>query len=551
MSIDRRVLLRTLAAAPVAWQLASVDRLADLGRRASGPATPEAALDGLTDWLTDLPVLGESAGRVLSEVVALVAPVALVAVRAPAGADVAVRLERDGGDLGDWHGLELLGEEGEGPEGAEADAAGDGWERMSRPLWARGATGVQVSVADAALDDVDVVLVPPDEDDEARVETAALAPAPRRRGPSPLDEPEVLPTVGGLSIVSRGDWGANESWRGDPSYASRVNHGLVHHTVNGNGYSRSEGPALVRSIYRYHTQTLGWNDIGYNVLVDRYGRIYEGRFGGLDRPVIGAHASGANAGSFGVALIGDFRSAGVPRAARDALLELLAAMFELHGIDPDASVTANGRRVSTLAGHGDVGSTTCPGSRARELFPGYRRQLRNRVNVRFTDISGHPHEEAIEQLRRAGVTSGYPDGTYRPDEPVDRGQMATFLTRAARLPPGEGTGFGDVPRRHPHHDGIASVATAGIAVGYDDGTYRPSREVTRAQMATFLARALDLSDRIGLSFVDVLPNHPHWGAIEAVARAGVAEGYGDRRFRPERSVTRGQMAAFLVRAFLS
>jgi hypothetical protein len=542
-----------MAVAPVAWQLASVDRLAGLGRRM--PWSSSSSLSGVDDRLRDLPLLGERDGWLYSERVALTLPASLVAVQAPPGTRVTVRLGSLTGELGSWHRLPLLGDEGEGPDGDEADAAGDGWERMSQPLWASGATALQVAVAGAGLEDVEVVLVGQDTGDvadAAAIETASMTTTrPRWRRPEDFDEPEVLPTVGGLRIISRREWGANESWRGQPSYARQVRHGLVHHTVNGNGYSRADGPALVRSIYRYHTQTLGWKDIGYNVLVDRYGRIYEGRFGGLDRPVIGSHARGANTGSFGVALIGDFRSAAVPQAARNALLELLVAMFELHGIDPRAAVTANSRRVSTLAGHGDVGSTTCPGGQVRNLFPGFRDQLRRRVNVRFRDIAGHPHEAAIERLRRAGVTSGYPDGTFRPDAAVDRGQMATFITRAARLPPGRGTGFRDVPRRHPHHDGIQSVATAGIAEGHPDGTFRPSRDVTRAQMAAFLARALGLRDRVGLTFNDVLPNHPHWGAIEAVAHAGVANGYGNRRFRPERAVTRGEMAAFLVRAFLS
>jgi hypothetical protein len=565
MSIDRRAVLRTLAAAPVAWQLASVDRLADLGGHLTGLAgapgsTAAPALRGAIDRLRDLPVLGHHAGRVFSERLRLPSPTSLVAVQAPPGTDVAVRLGRDTGPLGEWHRLPLLGDDGEGPDGPEADEAGDAWRRMSRPLWAGGAKALQLSVAGRVLDDVEVVLVPDEgpavgdgEVAAATTRPVAMADAevPDWRRSSDLAEPDVLPTVGGLRIVSRRDWGADESWRGSPSYASRVRHGIVHHTVNGNGYRRSEAPALVRSIYRYHTQTLGWKDIGYNVLVDRYGVIYEGRFGGLDRPVIGAHASGANAGSFGVALIGDFRSSGVPQAARNALLELLVAMFELHGIDPSATVVANGRRVSTLAGHGDVGSTACPGNQARALFPGYRDQLRRRVNQGFRDIQGHPHQRSIERLHRAGVTSGFPDGTFRPDASVDRGQMATFLTRAARLRPGGGTSFRDVTRRHPHHDGIAAVVAAGIAQGYADGTFRPSRPVTRAQMATFLARALELRDRLGLTFLDVLPTHPHHGGVEAVAHAGIANGYGNRRFRPERAVTRGEMAAFLVRAFYS
>jgi hypothetical protein len=556
MPIDRRTLVRGLAAAPVTWQLASMDRLAGWGDRLSSPGRRAAGTAGLGDLLerlTDLPVLERRDGRTFSEHLPITTPATLLAVKAPPGTDVAVRLASATEPFGEWERLHLLGDEEEGPDGEEAEDAGDGWQSWSRLLWAGWASLLQVSVAGDDLHDIEVLLIRDEGDasaDAAMVAASVTRPTtPGWRPPSELAEPDVLPTVGGLRIVSRREWGANESWRGSPSYASSVRHALVHHTVNGNSYSASQAPGIVRSIYRYHTQTQGWKDIGYNALIDRYGVIYEGRYGGLDRPVIGAHAAGANAGSFGVALIGDFRSAGVPSAARNALLELLAAIFELHGIDPRAAVTANGRRVSTLAGHGDVGSTTCPGSSIRTLFPGLRSDLERRVNRGFSDISGHPHEANIKRLHGAGVTSGYPDGTFRPDSPVDRGQMATFLTRAAKLPPGGGTDFRDVTRRHPHHDGIAAVVAAGIADGYPDGTYRPFRDVTRGQMATFLSRALKLPERLALTFLDVLPTHPHWRGVESAAHAGVARGYEDGMFRPERAVTRGQMATFLVRAF--
>jgi hypothetical protein len=555
MPIDRRTVVRSLAVAPLTWQLASVDRLAGLGQRLpglGGPGAGPAVLDELVDRLTDLPVLERRDGRTYSEALTIDGTATLLAVKAPAGTDVAVRLASLTDPFGVWHRLHLLGAEGEGPDGQEALDAGDEWERWSRLLWAGWATRLQVSVAGDSLDGIEVQLLRDEgQDGDAEiVATGVTRPStPGWRGAGELAEPDVLPTVGGLRIVSRREWGANESWRGSPSYASSVRHALVHHTVNGNNYSRSQAPGIVRSIYRYHTQTQGWKDIGYNALIDRYGVIYEGRYGGLDRPVIGAHASGANAGSFGVALIGDFRSGAVPSAARTALLELLAAIFDLHNIDPRATVTANGRRVSTLAGHGDVGSTSCPGSQIRTLFPGLRSDLERRTNRGFSDIAGHPHQKSIERLHRAGVTSGYPDGTFRPDSTVDRGQMATFITRAAKLSPGSGTDFRDVTRRHPHYAGIAAVVAAGIADGYPDGTYRPSRDVTRAQMATFLARALKLPDRLALTFIDVLPTHPHWRGVESAAHAGIAKGYDDGTFRPERAVTRGQMATFLVRAF--
>lgn len=164
----------------------------------------------------------------------------------------------------------------------------------------------------------------------------------------------------------------------------------------------------------------------------------------------------------------------------------------------------------------------------------------------FSDIAGHTHEQAILAVAAAGIATGYPDGTFRPQQAVTRGQMAAFLTRGLELPPGPGGAFPDAVG-HAHEEAIAAVATAGIATGYADGTYRPQRAVTRDQMAAFLARGLDLPESGTHSFTDVAGN-PHEPAIAAVTQAGIANGYPDGTYRPRHVVTRGQMAAFLARA---
>ena len=85
--------------------------------------------------------------------------------------------------------------------------------------------------------------------------------------------------------------------------------GFVHHTVNANDYTAEQVPAIIRGIYAYHTQSRGWSDIGYNFLVDRFGRIWEGRYGGVDRPVVGAHTLNYNEESFAMSAIGNFETA--------------------------------------------------------------------------------------------------------------------------------------------------------------------------------------------------------------------------------------------------
>ena len=95
---------------------------------------------------------------------------------------------------------------------------------------------------------------------------------------------------------------------GTPAYADNVHVAIVHHTAGSNSYTAGQSAAIVRAIEIYHVKGNGWNDIGYNFLVDKYGQIFEGRYGGMTRAVIGAHAMGFNAGSTGVALIGNYSS---------------------------------------------------------------------------------------------------------------------------------------------------------------------------------------------------------------------------------------------------
>src|SRR5258705_92285 len=126
-----------------------------------------------------------------------------------------------------------------------------------------------------------------------------------------------VPLHGSPPLIGREAWGANEAIRrAPPSYAPSVQFGLVHHTAGSNSYTASQSAAIVRGIEVYHVKGNGWNDIGYNFLVDKYGQVFEGRYGGVDKNVIGAHAEGFNTGSAGVAVLGTYGSAAPPAGAR-------------------------------------------------------------------------------------------------------------------------------------------------------------------------------------------------------------------------------------------
>jgi hypothetical protein len=190
-------------------------------------------------------------------------------------------------------------------------------------------------------------------------------------------------------IVSRSGWDANEEIvRAKPSYAPTLKLAIVHHTAGTNNYTRAQAAAIVRGIEVYHVQGNGWNDIGYNFLVDRFGTVYEGRAGGMTRNVIGAHAEGFNTGSVGIALIGNFTSASPTAAQQAALVKLLAWRLDVAHVDPLSTVTLASRgnakypagkvvKLRAISGHRDTGPSECPGNAVYALLPSLAKRVSN------------------------------------------------------------------------------------------------------------------------------------------------------------------------------
>ncbi|WP_367125234.1 N-acetylmuramoyl-L-alanine amidase [Streptomyces phytohabitans] len=175
-------------------------------------------------------------------------------------------------------------------------------------------------------------------------------------------------------IVTRSGWGADERLREKNfAYGKTVRMAFVHHTAMGNDYSCSQSPSIIRSIYRYHVKSSGWRDIGYNFLVDKCGKIYEGRAGGVTEPVQGAHTYGFNGNTMGVAVLGSFGSSQPSKQALDGVAKLTAWKLGLYGADVRGKTTmtsgggkyAKGKRVrmNTVSGHRDGFNTECPGAR--------------------------------------------------------------------------------------------------------------------------------------------------------------------------------------------
>ena len=215
-----------------------------------------------------------------------------------------------------------------------------------------------------------------------------------------VSEPDPAPTAaartgdgGKPDIVSRRQWGANQSCepRRGPDYG-RVKAAAVHHTVSATNYSESEARGLVLGICHFHRNTNGWDDIGYNALVDRFGNIYEGRDGGLSRAVVGAQAQGVNAQTTGVAVVGTHTSTPISRAAMRGVSRWLAWKLPEHGRDGKGRarlVSAGGEtsrysegtrfKVREIFGHRATNTTSCPGDALYRQLPRLREKVQRRI----------------------------------------------------------------------------------------------------------------------------------------------------------------------------
>jgi flagellar hook assembly protein FlgD len=370
---------------------------------------------------------------------------------------VQVRTSLDGTLWGDWYSapLELTAE----VDGAEPQA-------FTEPLWTGAARYVQIAARQAggrqaapvALRGVKVVALNSTEDADPGATLLGVV----RRTAAAVAGLELVSPVGAMTtkpaIVTRAEWGADESYRtGSPSFAP-VKAVFVHHTASGNDYTRAEAPAIVRAVYAYHTRSLHWSDVGYNFLVDRYGTVYEGRYGGVTKGAIGAQTLGFNTGSIGVSVIGDFTNVTPPGAAVSALERLLAWKLDVHHVDPEGTATlvcgygekyATGQSVSfpVIAGHRDANYTGCPG-KIYGLLPAIRKAVAamGQPKIYGFDVAG---------------TSFSPNG----DGVLDKAEVAFVVSEAAAWSIVISDQSGVVVRRMSGQ-GSAVAATWG---GKDDG----------------------------------------------------------------------------------
>jgi hypothetical protein len=267
-----------------------------------------------------------------------------------------------------WRRVSLLHDRPDEDDAAETVSRGG-----SELVWIGRADGVQVRGAGSRVRGLRLLLMQPWRQ-------------PGDDAPEPLARASAAVSVPKPYIRGRRQWHADESWRdGSPRYNRTIQQVHVHHTANSNDYRREDVPALLRGIYRYHTRYMGWSDVGYNFLVDRFGRIWTGRAGGAGRPVRGAHTLGFNATSTGISVIGNFETARPSSAVLDAIAKIAAWKLGPYGRDPEGLVRVYsegsdkyrvGRTVTlpVIDGHRNTNDTACPGDHLYHAIPEIRRR---------------------------------------------------------------------------------------------------------------------------------------------------------------------------------
>ncbi len=345
---------------------------APLAAAAAATAPTEGAADDLGVAAVDLTVVAREEG---------LAPFTLLGASWAPDVDVTamVRVHAVGG-WSVWTDLEA-GDAApdEGFDAGEAVAP----RAASEPVWTGPADGYEIAAAGGSAPDLAVHLV---RLDAAPAADGSLAPAAIAAASEP---PLSSGPVGPPPIIGRAGWGARPpKWQPDAAAEARL--AVIHHTadVDPYGYTADAVPGILRAIQAYHQDTQGWNDIGYNFVVDRFGRTWEARDGGASTAVIGSHAYGFNTASMGVAVLGNFAGMGASDVMVAALAQLIAWKLYLGGADPatparmivrdgDLYPAASVQPLPRIVGHGDLNSTSCPAG-VRSSFDAVRAQVATR-----------------------------------------------------------------------------------------------------------------------------------------------------------------------------
>jgi len=410
--ITRRVALRAVAMAGAASLVGPRGAAAAVGR-----------LRVSSRWVGS--VAGESA------VIAAPRRFALVGVEWDGATTVGIELRTRVTEHAAWSPWALASVLGHGPDRVSAT----GSRLFGEPIWTGPADEVQLRVAGVAHG---VRL--------HFVTDAAAGPRAHIAQGFPLAQPVLDAGPGQPAIIARSAWARGHAPPSNGPFYGTVKLAFVHHSETPNGYGAGEVPSILMSIYTYHRYVRGFFDIGYNFAVDAFGRIWEARAGGIDLPVMGAHAGGYNTESTGMVVLGSFMNVVPPPAAIGALEHLLAWKLSLHGVPVLGRVTvevnpgdafytpfAPGAHVSLprVAGHRDGDQTSCPGNAFYARLPSIRPRVAALVGspARLeVSVAGGPGGSAAVAPGAAVVVSGrladLATGSPLAGEPIELQQIS-------------------------------------------------------------------------------------------------------------------------------
>lgn len=316
---------------------------------------------------------------------------------------------------------------------------------------------------------------------------SASTTAPTSPSPSETLPPAPTSTVPKPPITSRAGWGADESISPEaPEYLDTIKAVFVHHTAGTNDYSCADSAAMVRSVYAYHVNSNGWKDIGYNFLVDKCGTIFEGRKGGVDRPVLGAHTYGFNRESTGISVLGTYTDTAAPSAVTTSVARIAAWKLGQYKGDPAGStmLTAGatgsnlagtkftaGQQYSfkQISGHRDGFATECPGTKLYGQLPAIRSLAAGPVTgLAIKSVTG-AGLAGTTYYTKSSVTVGWSASTpsvfiSKYELLVDGKSVATTTGTATSAKAALAIGSHQVAVRATHQSGKVTTSTAATVV---------------------------------------------------------------------------------------
>ncbi|WP_182141789.1 N-acetylmuramoyl-L-alanine amidase [Schaalia sp. JY-X169] len=248
----------------------------------------------------------------------------------------------------------------------------------------------------------------------------------------------------GLKINTRKAWGANESLMTWTPKANKIQGAVIHHTESSNNYTQAQVAQQIRNIYEYHAVELKWGDIGYNVIVDQFGGVWEGRAGGLTNQIHAAHAGNANGTTFGITVMGGFMDVAPIAAAQDSVAKTIAWKLQLHGINSvDGKISVlhqSGKYVSVpvVSAHRDVGWTDCPGDAFYTRMPSVRTAVQKYLTESMiVTPTPNPPTAPTTSFDAANVIS---DSRFYDSNAMSEAQIKNFIqTTGKDCKPGSGT----------------------------------------------------------------------------------------------------------------